>query len=164
MIQKVPSTEPCRQTARSERPSTLVTMMTLGGRGGSLQLVEGLEEAVDEDEVEAGLVIVASREAAEAAVQAGVEAGLRNVPAEAVDEADVSREAGPAAEAVDEADVSREAGPAGAVNTSSSKSEAACESGGGSSNRVFMSIVLQSDGKSSSMLLSKTIILSPPIL
>ena len=189
MIQKVPSTDPCRQTARSERPSTLVTIMTLGGRGGSLQL-DGLEpEAVDEDEVEAGLVVVGSREAAEAAVKAGVEAGLRNVPAEAVYEADVSREVGPAAEADDEAEVSREAGPAGAdvsrevgpaaeavdeatvsceagpagaVNTSSSKS--ACESGGGSSNRVFMLIFLQSLGKSSSMLLSKTIILSPPIL
>ena len=90
---------------RSERPSTLVTMMTLGGRGGSLQLVEGLEEAV-EDEVEAGRVAVASRKdvAAEAAV--GVEAGLLKVPVEAVDEADVSCEAG----------------PAGAVNTLSSKS------------------------------------------
>ena len=144
---------------RSERPSTLVTMMTLGGRGGSLQLVEGLEEAV-EDEVEAGRVAVVSREdvAAEAAV--GGEAGLLKVPVEAVDEADVSREAG----------------PAGAVNTSSSKSaevisspvdeltEAACESGAGSSNRDFMSIVLQSDGRSSLLLLSKIMIFSPPIL
>ena len=40
---------------------------------------------------------VASREyvATEAAVQAGVEAGLLKVPVEAVDEADVSCEAGP---------------------------------------------------------------------
>ena len=137
--------------------SSLVMAYWLGQESEQETSWVGVTETVS---VEAGLVIVASREAAEAAVQAGVEAGLRNVPAEAVDEADVSREAGPAR----------------AVNTSSSKSaevisspvdeltEAACESGAGSSNRDFMSIVLQSDGRSSSLLLSKMIIFSPPIL
>ena len=124
---------------------------------------EGLDDAANEDVVEADLE--AAEAVVEAGVGAGVEAGLWNVRVPV--------------EAVDEADVSREEGAAGAVNTSSSPSvlsisaatpdpaeewtEDATDSEAGSSRSVFMSIFRQSRGKSSSLLLSKIIILSPPI-
>ena len=57
MTQKVPSTLPVRQIARSERPSIVVTMMTLCGRPGSM-LVEGLEEDVVEADLEAAEAVV----------------------------------------------------------------------------------------------------------
>lgn len=92
-------------------------MITLGGRGGTVTLVEGLKEAIDEDEAvasrEAGSVEAGVKAGEEACVEAGVEAGLRRCPTEADDEAEVSREASVSREA----NISSEAREAGAVKT-----------------------------------------------
>ena len=80
-----------------------------------MTLVEGLKEAIDEDEAvtsrEAGSVEAGVKAGEEACVEAGVEAGLRRCPTEADDEAEVSREASVSREA----DMSSEALEAGRI-------------------------------------------------